>query len=322
MPADLLYLDIETLQQDPYEWMVKPPEGLTPPKNWKDPAKIAEWIREASDGQVAELREKSSLEPILGGVICVVGIAVGDAEPKVLINATGDESGERVILTQLQTGLSRYPKHAIVSWNGAFDWSYLAKRAIRHGLYDLARRCYVAKPWGDSRHVDPGKAWQGPDNRSVWALASVARFLGIEIDDAIDGSAVTSTWHTEGGPAIVAAHCLSDVRILREITIRLVAAGWLDLEIPEVEIPIPPPRGSVDDLLYRAHRLQIDRRPDQIREAWLSAGGVWPSTESGQWAPVLGPRVEGEGAGTIRLADPEDAQYLAAYVAALAGTRP
>ncbi len=320
----MIYLDIETIQQDPYPWMIKPASALKAPKNYKDPEKIAAWVQEMADAQNTDLRERSSLEPILGGIVAVVGVAVDEAEPKALVNASGDEEGERRLLTTLQAGLARYPDHPIVSWNGAFDWSYLAKRAMRHGLWDLARRLHVAKPWGDRLHVDPGIAWQGSQRDALWRLPAVAQYLGIETIDDIDGSQVTAQWAAgDEGRARVVAHCLSDVRILREVTARLVAAGWVPAEVPEQDLPIPPPRGSVGDLLLAAVRLQRDRRPDQILTAWETAAQWVPQLEKGQtWAPVDGPMTSPGGPPRWALDVPETErtpQILRAYVDALRG---
>ncbi len=274
----MLYLDIETLQQDPYPWLIRPEAEIKVSRAIKDPEKIAAHRKEAAETQVDDLRQKSSLDPSVGGVIVVVGIGVEvEGTPwrvATLINETGDETGERVLLAKVSAGLLRYQTEPLVSWNGPFDWRYLGVRALRHGLHDLARRVRVPKPWGDRGHIDPAEAWrQGQRSGDcLWALDHVARVLGLEVDDQIDGSKVSAVWSQPDGPATVARHCAADVERLRHVTHALLAAGWLDLPHEEITIPIPPPRGSAEDLVARARRLQYTTDPTKVIEALTQAG--------------------------------------------------
>jgi hypothetical protein len=268
-----IYLDIETLQQDPYDWMIRDDADLRPPKNYKDPEKIATWRAEAAASQVADLRERSSLDPLVGGIVACVGVAVGDADPVVLVNTTSDEEGERALLAKLAAGLTKGDRAGmpLVSWNGAFDWRYLAIRALRHGVYQLSARAKPAKPWGDRLHCDPSEGWRLGSRDCLWRLADVARYLGVEVDDTISGAQVAQAWGTESGRQAVIDHCRADVVRLREVTARLVAAGLVDLEVTERDLPVPPPRGSVADLAPRCHRQQLSRDPGQCQTAATAA---------------------------------------------------
>ncbi len=285
----MIYLDIEVIQQDPYPWMVRPSDQIRAPSNYKDPEKIAAYVAEKVAEQDAELRDRSSLEPLLGGVIVCVGLAVGDGEPGVLVNATGDEEGERAMIAKLQTSLCTTVREVdrfklpIVSWHGAYDWAFLAKRAIRHGLHALARRCLALKPWGDRLHIDACEPWTRLDSRSLSRQVDVARYLGIEVHDDVHGGMISALWPTERQRVI--DHCRSDVVTLREIVRHEIAAGWLPLDAEEgaAEVVIPPPRGSVADLLQRSHRLQIVTDPGKVVTA-LAASGI---TGQGTLAEIL-----------------------------------
>lgn len=277
----MIFLDIEVIQQDAYPWMVRPDDEVKVPKNIKDPEKIAERKAEAIANQDATLRDRSSLEPLLGGVIACIGAAIGwERAPGVLVNETGDESGERKILAALQRRVCGEPpagqddarKMPIVAWNGAkYDFPWLWKRAMRHGLYPLCARLHTDKPW-DAKVLDPSLLWRGSDWDSLWAQRDVAQYLGIEVLDDVHGSKVSALWATER--ARVVEHCRSDVSVLREIARRLVLGGKINADEPEgaAEVVVPPPRGSVADLLQRSHRLQIVKSPDEVIAALLAAG--------------------------------------------------
>jgi DNA polymerase elongation subunit (family B) len=289
----MIFLDIEVLKQEPEPFMLRPQE-IAAPANYKDPEKIAAYIADKEAAYLQEQRDKSSLEPLLGGTVCCVAIAVDLGPAKALLAPTGDETGERVLLEQLERGLQRYPEHVMVTWGGAhYDWPFLAKRAVRHGLYSLARRCYVEKPWGNRRHVDLFRVWQGPDNRAIGRLVDVARYLGVELDpaDEISGAQVTETWHGADGPQRVARHAIADVRALVEIYRRLALAGWvLEDALPATpEPPIRPPRLSErEELLSAANAKQMDLYKEQICAAATAAGSDWkPGWEKQEDGPVI-----------------------------------
>lgn len=275
----MIYLDIETLQQDPYEWAIKPDNEIKAPKTYKDPEKIAAYLAEAAANQVAELRTRSSLDPLLGGIVVCVGIAVRDADPVVLLNESSDEAGEGALLRKVQAGLLRPGNNELplVSWNGTFDWRWLAIRALRHGLYDLARRARPAKPWGDRMHIDPLEAWRLGSRDCLAGLANVARYLGIEVTDSIDGSRVAEVWHADR--QVVVDHCRADVVRLRAVTAHLAAAGLLQLEEDTAAPALPPLRGSAADLAGRAWRRMT---PETAAEVWATVSpDPMPTTLAG-----------------------------------------
>lgn len=273
----MIYLDIEVIQQEPYGWMIRPHE-IEAPANYRDPDKIAAYVESALAKYHEDLKAKSSLEPMLGGVIVCVGCAVDDADPVVVINDDGDETGERLLLGRIERALCSADRLSvpIVSWNGAYDWAWLAKRAIRHGRYDLARRMTPPKPWGSRTHVDAREPWTRLDRYALSRLQDVARYLGIEVADTVTGAQTTQLWETDR--AAVVEHCRSDVSLLRAIAQIEARAGWLDMPIPEAAPAVPPPRGSVADLAPRVAR-QAANRPDLLSSA-LETAGI-PASSSG-----------------------------------------
>lgn len=251
MAAGTIVLDIETLQQDPEPYAIKSREELRPPANYKKPEAIEAWKDEQLATQVEDLRAKSSLEPLLGGTVCCVGIAVDAQEPKALLAPSGDEEGEAVLLRQLDAGLARYPDHVLVTFNGVkFDAEFLRKRAIRHGIWRLARRLFQEKPWSRT-HVDLFQVWQGNDRQAMGKLRHVAAFLGLSSPDTSTGADVAALW-AAGDFEAVRLHALEDVRLTREIYWRFRAAGWVVGEdpIPE-DLPVRPLRPSRREALLR-----------------------------------------------------------------------
>src|SRR5262245_54875941 len=115
--------------------MVPDVATLEPPANYQKADSIQRWREEQAAELVPELRRRSSLEPLLGGIVLVVGIAVDD-QPVRTLTGGGDETAELALLTQLEKGLMRYPSHPLVAWRGAsFEFPFLASRGLRSGLY-------------------------------------------------------------------------------------------------------------------------------------------------------------------------------------------
>lgn len=248
----MIYLDIETARggerrapEEPPS-PPPPPHTLAPPSNYKDPVKIRQWqmerhrrLQEAHEAALAAHAagsdpewEGSSLDPLRGEVLCV-GVAVDDGPVRVLWSAD-----ERSTLELLQRGLEAYPEHGLCAYRGiAFDFDFLARRALRAELYGLARRAYCPRPWPSERHVDPYAAWCGAQRSRTGRLEEIAAYLGIAVGETAPGSEVPELWAEaqEGGElatpldearALISAHCAEDVRVLREVHRRMARAGW------------------------------------------------------------------------------------------------
>ncbi len=312
---NLITLDIETSCAHEVEpWMLPepghigdPPGASSPPKTWKDPEKIADWHarravevaewraeQEARQAQVPEdLRRRSSLDALLGGMVVCVGIAVDMQPATVLTVREVSEAEERRTLLRLDAGLAKYPQHRIVGYNlVGFDAPFLRARALRHGLYRLANRLWQPKPW-DPRLVDLQVAWQAGDRRRPGRLVELAQMVGIEVTDRTTGADVQRLLDA-GDLAAVAEHCRCDVEVTRQLALRFIAAGWLDGFDPDEvgELPVRPPRPSPAEL---ARQLMIDMYRPDIERACKAAGIEWsgdiadPST-----GPLITASVTGE----------------------------
>jgi len=241
-----LYLDIETIPDGSpdYEGIPDPAsivvmhEEVEPDKRLKNPEKIAADIERKRAALQDERREAAtkardaidqhwkigSLEPLRGRVLCV-GIAVEDGGPKVLMEDT-----EEATLELLERGLVHYRAKAggrlrIWTWNGGrFDRPFLARRALKHRLYDLASMMRVAKPWEAD---DLYSVWGMGNQRSRGSLDAVCDFLGIGRDNnPISGADVLDRYQA-GDLDAIREHCIDDVRVLQLIGREFDRAGWL-----------------------------------------------------------------------------------------------
>ena len=276
-----IVLDIETAAQPPEEFMFPDVDTLEPPATYKKPESIAQWREERRAALPAELRAKSSLEPLLGGIVVCVGIAVDEEPVRVLVAPTLDEAGECAILAKLEAGLLKYPDACLVTWNGAaFDLEYLRKRALRHGLCHLARRMWHEKPWNSPRHVDLRLAWCGSNKTEPGRLHQVARFLGVDVRDEVSGADVTRLLE-EGDTARVVAHCESDVNITRELLHRFSSAGWVHLDTKADWTARDWRPAERDILLGQAMAHETAATDEVLKAAGAAAGLEWSDYTGG-----------------------------------------
>lgn len=302
-----IILDIETLQQVPEDFMVPAVESLEPPANYKAADTIAKWRAERATALPRELSERSALDPLLGGTVCVVGLwRSGQPSPVVLTAPSGDETGERWLLQALQAGLASYPDHTLVTWNGAaFDLPYLRKRAARHGLWALSRRCHQTKPWNTARHMDLRLCWGGSDKAAPGKLRQVARYMGAEVADEVDGASVTSLWWADRVRE-VEAHCRSDVRLTAYLFAAFDAAGWTEIGSDGLDLE-PTPRAPRPSLVDQRRAVEMDAAAGDCKRAAEEVGLEW--------------RVHPDGSEQVIIPGQHPAPLLRAYIDRLVAIR-
>lgn len=208
-----LFLDIET-----YPLGEPDPEQVEPPKNYKDPDKIAAYKAD----KAVDAWKSGSLDALRGRVLCI-GVAVDESKPAVL-----HDEDEGDLLRDFERRLLSLQKRgqvAVVTYNGGgFDRPFIARRALIHGCSALAQWARVAKPW--QAGVDLLELWRMGDRRARGSQEQVAKALGIETsDNPIRGAEVVDRV-LAGDLQAVLDHCREDVRELREIWRHMDAAGW------------------------------------------------------------------------------------------------
>jgi DNA polymerase elongation subunit (family B) len=259
-------VDIETLPQDatigmdlrdPPGWMPEPfeialftPEDRQPPRNWKDPVKIAGWWRdertrqqgaeaahmtaqaEAQDAHAEAQRVKAekwyrdaSLDPHRLRVACI-GYSINEG-PVEVIDCVGGERAGLVAFADVVASIDPHQLRFVAHNGKRFDYPVMQLRALHHGVNALAAALHQGKPWdaklADTKEWCPVvRDWYGRPSSST-SMDSVCALLGIgRPDNPIDGSQVLDAY-VDGRWSDVIAHCHADVRDLREVYRRLAA---------------------------------------------------------------------------------------------------
>lgn len=227
--------------------------AICPPRNLKDPAKIADWEATERPRKTKVLQdEKAALDQdwktkyeeawrrtSFDGALChvvAIGWALDNQKPKVIHSGEGWPSllAEMKLLKQFYGAISEIPSERQVTlrWIGHnvvdFDLRVLYQRSVVHGVRPPLSIPFHAKPWGD-RVYDTMAAWCGA--RSRVSLDKLCRVLGIaakgaELGDEIDGSMVWD-FVKAGKLADVAVYCGGDVERAREVHQRMSFGGVL-----------------------------------------------------------------------------------------------
>lgn len=206
--------------------------AIRAPSNYKDEAKIAEYVN-AKHAEMVAAHESKVQDAILktsfdGGMgqICVIGWAIEDGEPFAYHVADLTPAAERKLLQDffcvLLDAWSPTNRLCLIGHNViAFDLRFLWQRAmvlgVRPPAYCLPRD---PKPWGDTA-FDTMTAWAGLKDRV--SMDKLCRIFGIPGKGDMDGSKV---WPLVQAGRIeeVAAYCRGDVHRTRELHRRMTFA--------------------------------------------------------------------------------------------------
>lgn len=210
--------------------------AIKPPGNYKkqetidawnaeEAPKLAQALRDQFDSTVEAAYRKTGLDGAFGQ-ICVIGWALDDDEPQVLMSA----DDEKHLLREFGRALKSIPPnelHAtmIVGHNCAnFDIRFMAQRAIVHGIrpHPVIARAARAKPWEDQILFDTMVQWAGVGGKI--SLDKLCRALGVPSPKGeIDGSKVWD-YVKAGRIAEVAEYCKRDVEATRAVHRRMTFA--------------------------------------------------------------------------------------------------
>lgn len=228
-----VYLDIETA-----------PSEDRPKDSWVGDVKVgnrgAEKAAEYRASKADDAWRKTSLDTVFFRVLCV-GIAVAD-QPPVCVMEDTEEATLRAFAARLQK-LDEYASGKseplqFITHNGlAFDLPGLCRRMLRYSdgdagsdLNQASQLLWCGRKWGDYQHIDTMIAWQGACRLESGRarLNTICEHLGISREDnPCDGSEVFDKWQAAELDAI-SGHVLDDVRVLRMVHLRLLAAGMCE----------------------------------------------------------------------------------------------
>lgn len=229
--STLIHIDIETIPSDtpPNMTELEPVDYLVSqgshPKNLKDQTKIDLWYvnkqeqleqkykddKIANEAKQKEQHAKQALNSMEGVIFCV-SIAI---ENDPVETFTGDEV---VILDSLNGFLNGfknngYVSHVFVGHNIYFDLGFLYHKSI---LHKSPLRHILPKAKDRGMVIDTQKEWNLGQYGKYTKLADIAKFLGIEQRDEIDGSQVWDAYKRGNFEQII-SHCESDVEVVRAI---------------------------------------------------------------------------------------------------------
>jgi len=232
-----VYLDLETLpaqSPDAIAELKRQAEeekaAIRPPSNYKDEAKIAEYVaaKQAEIDADADDRYRKTSFDGAAGQICVIGVAFDD-EPPVTFWSKDWAGTERQIMGDFFEELkyrfepSRDRRPVFIGHNlVGFDLRFLFQRSVMLGIRPPVWMPVNPRPWDDSV-FDTMTAWAGFGNRV--SLDKLCRSFGIatkgsEIGEEIDGSKVWD-FVQAGRISDVAKYCAGDIERTREIHKRL-----------------------------------------------------------------------------------------------------
>lgn len=210
-------IDIETCPaQDP---AVKAfiAANMQAPGTLSKPESIAAWHAEKKPAAAEEAWRKTSFDGGLGH-ICVIGIAIDDAEPIALYNRDW-HAAEAYVLAEffrmIDAQCAQHPNvrpvfigHNVIE----FDLRFIYQRAVVLGVKPSPHIPFNARPWGDSSVFDTMTAWAGA--RNTVSLDKLARVLGVGGKSDMDGSMV---WDAVNAGRIdeVAEYCKADIAMTR-----------------------------------------------------------------------------------------------------------
>jgi 3'-5' exonuclease len=213
---------LEQLRED----ATREKDALKAPSNYKDEAKIAEYIAAKAleiDADLDQRYRKTALDGAYGQIVCI-GVAVDDEEPQAFYRADWKTS-EKDVLSDTFAYLrenfdpTQDRRPVFVGHNiTGFDLRFIYQRSVVNSVVPPSMLPLNAKSWSESI-ADTMTMFAGFGNRI--SLDKLCRVLGIESSkDGIDGSKVYD-YLLEGKIDEVAAYCKRDIEATREIYRRL-----------------------------------------------------------------------------------------------------
>lgn len=218
--SEYIYLDIETIpSQDPALLEAFKAE-VTPPATYKKQDSIDAWLAENRETAALDRLAKTSFDPAHGH-ICTIAWALGDG--KVHSAHAVDVAKEALVIAGFFADIDDYHSQTFVGhYINGFDLRFILCRAVVLGV--KIPRCIPRDPKAWSKNIDDTMTmWAGAKDKI--SLDNLAKAFGIEGKCDFDGSQVAAAW-ANGEHEKIAEYCKDDVRIVREIHRRFIAADW------------------------------------------------------------------------------------------------
>lgn len=218
---NILFLDIETVSQHatfdevPDEWKTL----------WRHKAEIL--LRDKQPATPEEIYGRSAIYAEFGKIICIsVGFISGTSPDRRLLLKSFSGDDEKSLLSGFADMLRKWaPDHSkfLCAHNGKeFDFPYLCRRMIIHGMtIPAVLNMSGKKPW-EVQHIDTMELWKFGEYRSFVGLNLLARTLGIPTPkDDIDGSQVGEVYWSQRDLPRIVTYCQKDVITVAQVYLRM-----------------------------------------------------------------------------------------------------
>lgn len=179
--------------------------------------------------------ERAGIWAEFGKIICIsAGFFQGEGSKKRfrLRSFAGDERDILEAFSQLLDDYYRSPRKFLCAHNGKeFDFPYLARRILIHGLpLPDKLNLFGKKPW-EVPHLDTMELWKFGDFKHYTSLKLLAHVLGIPSPkEDIDGSMVRQVYYEDKDLDRIIKYCEQDVITVAQIILRLRNEGMLEEE--------------------------------------------------------------------------------------------
>lgn len=206
-----IVIDLETYPDE--SAILEEPEA---DKRLKDPEKIAADLKDKRQQQ----RERQSIDPYAGRIVCIGWQTDQDADPQVLLCPTEDD--EVAALLRVARVIWATSRHVVGFRVIGFDWPWLVTRARILGVAfpQLETRKYGNRDITDlhSLLTFDGNCPEAAMRRS---LTNFARRFGIPVTDTTRGSDIADMMLRADWTGI-RSHCVSDVSVTVALARKLV----------------------------------------------------------------------------------------------------
>ncbi|MBS1597078.1 MAG: 3'-5' exonuclease [Bacteroidetes bacterium] len=218
---NILFLDIETVPQfADYREL---------PEEWKElwTRKSAFLIKDKEIDTPASVYNSAGIYAEFGKIICVTcGIISRNHDEKKLLLKSFYGDDEKILLQGFCDMVSKWgtgPDKFLCAHNGKeFDFPYLCRRLIIHGLCVPAILDFSGKKKWQVPHLDTMELWKFGDYKSYTSLNLLAHTLNIPTPkDDIDGSMVYRVYWEEHDLPRIVHYCQKDVFTVAQVYLRL-----------------------------------------------------------------------------------------------------
>ncbi len=229
---NILFLDLETVpEQASYAQLGEEAREL-----WEQKTRYQR--KEEISGE--EFYERAGIWAEFGKIICIsVGFFTGDGAGRRfrLRSFTGAEADILREFSELLNAHYRSPRKLLCAHNGKeFDFPYLARRILIHGLpLPEKLNLFGKKPW-EVPHLDTMELWKFGDFKHYTSLKLLAHVLGVPSPkEDIDGSMVRDVYYKDKDLERIVHYCERDVVTVAQVYLRLRNEGiWNEDQIDYV----------------------------------------------------------------------------------------